>query len=411
MSWNMASYKEPRFIIDFLDEDSFDHSYARSDMEVGTSERTRGFNRARSVARNPTTVDARFLERSGNQCQEVIRPVECMIDYEEYRKRAAQAWEPFIQLFGVSKNFFALTRHLEEADGTLLPVSWPVNKHLRLTSTHMLNYGGTLEMLKRNYPSIGGEDLCVLGVVLSKGQSLYSNTDHPVVLMSRGGSVYVHIRSQPIWTPGYDPEMDEERVYLVSDDLVTFAKEGLVRCDDMYTEEGGAPYAAPEDENLKDLVRCSKCSPYKLIKNLDAMGEQQYYINGCPGMLKDRVFIAPTIVPSYVKRMMCETYGKHFYIVGRVTKSPDDPVSDCECFIMVDDRRKVYAFVPEYSKVRYLARDLDQFLRMGTRRMYFNFQLAHKDRPPVHDEPTFRPPIGCGFALLSREMITARRVR
>lgn len=415
----MPSYGRARSILDSSNEVrtegrvflSTDHPYAKDKMEIGTSERTRGLNFAESTPRDPVTVDAKFLERSGNQWQEVIRPVECLIDYPEYRKKAALAWEPMIQLLGVGKNFYALPRHLEEADGTLIPLPWPVTKHLRLTSTNMLNYGCILESLKRNYPLLGGEDLEVIGVVLSKGQSLYSSTDHPVVIISRSGIIYVHIRSQPIWTPGYDPEVDEEKLYIVADDLRSFAKEGLVRCDHMYTEEGGAPYAAPEDPKLKELIGIAQCSPYKLMKNLDAIGEQHYFINGCPGMLKDRVFVAPTQVPSYVKRLMADSYGKQFHIIGRVTRSPDDPISDCECFIMIDETGKIYSYTADCSKVRFLAKNLDQFLRMGTRRCYYNFQVFHKERPPVHDEPTFCPPIGCGFFLLSREMITVRRVR
>lgn len=411
----MASYGEPRFVVDSCDEEgcvaTTDHPYARDNMEVGTSERTRGLNAAPSAPRDPVTVDAKFLERSGNQWQNVIRPVECVMDYQQYRKRAGAAWEPFVQLLGISKNFFALARHLEEVDGTLIPLPWPVTKHLRLTSTNMLNYNGVIESLRKNYPMMGGEDIEVLGVVLSRGESLYSSTTHPVVLISRSGVVYAHIRAQPIWAPDFDPEMDHERLYMIADDLRSFAKEGMVRCDDMYTEDGGAPYSAPEDENLKELIKISRCSPYRFIKNLDAVGEQHYYINGCPGMLKDRVLIAPTEVPSYVKRIIVESYGKSFHILGRVARSPDDPVYDCECFIMIDERGKIYSYIPECSKVRFLARTFDQFLRMGTRRAHYNFQLFHRERPPVYDEPTFRPPIGCGFFLLSREMITVRRVK
>lgn len=414
----MASHGEPRFALDSderLHGDvvsaAVEHPYARDKMDSGTSERTRGLANAPSAPRDAATVDVKFLERSGNHWQDVLRPAECVMDYQEYRKRASAAWEPFLQLLGISKNFFAVARHLEEADGTLIPLPWPVSKHLRLTSTSMLNYSGTIESLRKNYPVLGGEELEAVGVVLSRGQSLYSSTNHPVVLLSVSGIVYVHIRAQPVWCPDFDPETDQERLYMVADDLRSFAKEGLVRCDDMYTEEGGVPYCAPEDDDLRELMKIAKCGPYRFLKNLDAMGERHYFINGCPGMLKDRVFVAPTEVPSYVKRMMAESYGKHFHIIGRVTRSSDDPVYDCECYIMIDERSRVHSYVPECGKVRFLAKNLDQFMRIGTRRAYYNFQLAHREMPPVYDEPTFHPPIGCGFFLLSREMITVRRVR
>lgn len=415
----MASYGELRSVLDSGESELEDcsssateHSYFRNAMDTGTSERTRGLPFPTSAERDAATVDAPFMERSGNQWQDVLRPVECMMDYQEYRKRAGAAWEPFVQLLGISKNFYALPRHLEEADGTLISLPWPVTKHLRLTSTSRLDYHGTLERLRRDYPMIGREDLEVLGVVLSKGQSLYSSTNHPVVLISRSGIVYCHIRPEPIWTPGYDPDMNQEKVFVVADDLRVFAKEGLARCDEMYTEEGEAPYAAPEDKHLRELIRISRHGPHRFFRDVTATEEQMFYLNGCPGMLKDRMFVTPTYVPTYVKRLMAETYGGRFHILGRVTRSSEDLPCECECFIMIgSDNSKIYSYVPESSKIRMVAKDFDQFMRMGTRRAYFNFQLFHKDHPPVHDEPTFSPPLGCGFFLLSRELITVRRTK
>lgn len=414
----MDAHREPRSVLDSDEERPDDrysppteHTYSRDTMDVESSERTRGLNTPVSAERDAATVDAVFLERSGNQWQDVLRPAECLIDHQEYRKKTAAAWEPFIELLGVSKNFFALCRHLNEVDGKLVPLPWPVRKHLRLTSTSTLNYYGTLESLKRNYPMLGGEDLEVLGVALSKGQSLYSSPEHPVVLISRSGVLYCHIRAQPIWTPGYDPDANRERVFMVADDLRTFAKEGLVRCDEIYTEEGEVPYAAPVDKHLKELIRASRYGAYSFHKGLEGRHEHYFYLNGCPGMLKDRVFTIPTYVPLYVKRLLSETYGKQFYVLGRITRSPDDFPCDSECFILLGSNNKIYSYMPESSKLRMIANNFEHFMRIGTRRAYFNFEVYHKDYPPINDEPTFAPPVGCGFSMLSRELLTVKRTR
>lgn len=399
-----------------------DHSYAARKMEVGSSERTRGLGIPLGAERDAETVDLEFLKRAGPQWQDVIRPVQCLIDYQDHRRTAHLSWEPFLEIADAARQFGGFGRYLDSCDGALIKLAWPVDKSLRLTSTEKLGYRDVLEGLRRDYRVLTRERLEVLGVALSPGQSLYSDR-HPVLLLAESGGVYVHVRASPSWTPGFDPERDGERLYVAAPDLRVLAKEGLVRCDDLYTEAGGAPYAMPEDAAVKDLSRVS-CSglagscgassgspTVRLLRVLETWEGHRWFMNGCPGMMKDRVFVISREVSPYAARLLAENHGPRFRVVGRMCKTPEDPVGDCEFYVLLDADGAVFAYAPETAKIRQLARTFDSFMRVGSRRMHFNFQLVRHDRSSPFDEPTFHPPLGCGFYLLSRELISVRRVR
>nr|WEG68844.1 protein U95 [Mastomys natalensis cytomegalovirus 1]WEG68980.1 protein U95 [Mastomys natalensis cytomegalovirus 1]WEG71208.1 protein U95 [Mastomys natalensis cytomegalovirus 1] len=385
-----------------------EHSYSMETNDVMSSERTRGLAVCPSDKRNPETVDARFMARAGNM-EEVLRPVECMIGYGAYRRTLHLATESANELIRAAERFYSLPFFLADYDGAHLPIAWPENKVLRLTSTKNLGYEIILANLRREYP-LCEDPLEALGVIITPGQSIFSDM-HPVLLLSLKGHVLVHMRGRPIWSPDYDPETDGEQLYLVADNLKTFGRDGLSRCDAIYTDGGGVPYAMPEDIPLKEVTSVAPRNSLQIMRILDKWQGHIWCMTGCPGMLKDRLFIVSNDAPSYVKESLKEKYGTKFGLIGRIARCKDDHFSDCEVFILMDAGGTVYAYVPDTCKVRKIAQSFDSFCRIGTRRLYFNFQVPSSNTCREFDDPTFYTQPGSGFFLLSRELISVRRVR
>lgn len=386
-----------------------DHNYAVEMNEQSSSERTRGLNRKFNEERNPSTIDECFLNRAGNNIQNVLRPVECLIDYQSYRKTLHLAAASANELTRASARFYALPHFLEEYDGTLFPIAWPKNKCLRLTSEKSLGYSSITSDLKREYP-LCDEPLQALGVILSSGQSLYSDI-HPVLIISLKGQLFIHIRGRPVWSSDYDPEVDRDRLYFVAETLQTFAKDGLVRCDAIYTDAGGVPYAMQEDAALKEITSIAPRNAVRLINVLDKWQDHTWFLNGCPGMLKDRMFVISHTMPQYVKQSYKERYGTRFCVIGRVIRSLEDKDTECELYVVIDSSGTIFAYLPDTGIVRRLAQSFDMFLRIGTRSLYFNFEILPYNRRREFEDNTFITQQNSGFFLLSRELLSIRRVR
>ncbi|AWV68217.1 M128 protein [Murid betaherpesvirus 1] len=383
-----------------------DHSYhcmATSKPEC-TSARTRG-GVSILERRDPASVDDIFMQRVCHDINDVLRPVECLIGFPDYRRILRVAMESATELHGVCALSGQLVKFLEDHDGAMLPLAWPPNRYLRLTSGRKLGYLDEAERLRKDYPVCNGP-LEVLGLILAPGQSLYSDL-HPVLMMSLTGVIFLHVRGRPVWNPDYDPDRDAERVFLVAESLQAFGREGLCRCDNVYTEDGGAPYATPEDPVLKNIVFTPHPGGMALYQQICKIKGHSWYINGCPGMLKDRVFVATPDLPPFVRHVNLERFGNRFLPIGRVTRSPEEP--ECEMFIMVDAGGAIYGHMLDSGKVRKLAQNFDQFMRIGTRRAYFNFEMVRGDSLNTEYEETSFGTKNQGFSLLTRDLVTVRK--
>lgn len=407
MDFTQSLSLDTQFILSIL---ATEHTYAMDAASPESSERTRGVSSVLTLERDSEMVDAAFLERAGPCLPDVMRPVECLIGYPEYRKRLHTAMDAVTELESAASHFFQLPRFLEDHDGTILPVSWPPNKYLRLTCAAKLGYREIINALRHEY-KVCDSPTEVLGVILSPGQSIYSDVSHPVLLLTMRGTVLVHIRGRPVWNSDYNPDIDCEQLYVAAESLRIFGRDGLSRCDPFYTESGGAPYAMPEDPVLKHITQSMPTSPIVLIKLLSKWQGHCWSINGCPGMLKDRLFMISFVMPSFVREALSQQFDQRFVVIGRVFKSRDDIEDECEMYILVDCGGMIYGYIPDTGRMRRLAISFDQFLRMGTRRMYFNFQVQGTNTQRNLDDPTFIVHASSGFFLLPRQLLSVKRTR
>ncbi|AFX83436.1 e128 [Murid betaherpesvirus 8] len=383
---------------------SLDHTYVM-ETDSGSSERTRGIRRNPFTERHAVTVDNVLLQRAGNSVQEAVRPVECLIDYDVYKKTLPMATGAALELMCLTSKFHRLNKVLEEHDGMFLSVAWPPNRKLRLTSTDKIGYRPVIEGLHGEYP-LHEDPMEVLGVIMSYGQSLYSDS-HIVILISVSGRVFAHVRGRPVWSADYDPSTDGEKLYLIADNLQAFGRDGLSKCEEVYTESGGAPYAMDEDDALRDITSVPSKNTLGFLKKLDVWQEHHWFINGCPGMLKDRIFIISSNAPPYVKQAYRQAFGTKYAIIGRVVRSMEDPETDCEIYVMLDQSGAIFAFLPESNRLRRLAKSFDSFLRIGTRRLYLDFEVT-RNKTMLVDAPLFHIRNGSGFLLLCKEFVSLK---
>nr|WEG69807.1 protein U95 [Mastomys natalensis cytomegalovirus 3]WEG69947.1 protein U95 [Mastomys natalensis cytomegalovirus 3]WEG70087.1 protein U95 [Mastomys natalensis cytomegalovirus 3]WEG70227.1 protein U95 [Mastomys natalensis cytomegalovirus 3]WEG70367.1 protein U95 [Mastomys natalensis cytomegalovirus 3] len=382
-----------------------DHAYAMECVRSESAARTRGSSVSIVAHRDASNIDEIFLQKAGN-ISDVLRPVECLIDYAKYRRRLRSAMEPTTDLNRVLKaSFSQLRTFIEDHDGTHVPISWPHDTFIRLTSSTKLSYSTILESIQRDY-KVSTNPLEVLGVILSKGQSLYSDM-HPVLIISSDGRLFLHYRGRAMWNCDYDQHTDCEQLYYVAESLPVFIKEGLSRCDCMYTESGGAPYAMPEDGPLKYITSTAYQSGMLLMNNLSRIRNHYWYINGCPGMLKDRIFIVSPDVPEFVQQAQIDKFGNRFATIGRVVRCLEESSGDCEMYILTNSSGVIYGYISDSGKLRKIARNFDQFLRMGTRKAYFDFELPLSENT---EEFTEQCMIKGSFFLMSKNLMSIKRI-
>lgn len=363
-----------------------DHVYARPEAtETKTATRERAY--VAPIAATRPSRSYPWMVRRAAQRLEVrgpFRPATFLSYYREYRKRVERSEEELWELKFHCLREEKIKEYTEKNDGRDILLSWPINKKICVMSFQRFNYMSIANQIAMRY-SRQIRWAIPIGVVASTNGTPYSEYDLPVLVVDDKERVFLYVKRMP-WLPSDEPPArktgvpNDVSLYLAARSVTVLITEGLSHCDWCYSEEGGAPYGTTPDAALYALVSAKKSRP-RLVWLKRRYGGHVWNITDMPGADGDRYFHlengdTPPSIAAYLKNV----YGTEFTVLGYVTNWENDEANCSNVFILINDNCEVFTYLRAELSVVWLAKNVDAFFRMGTRRMYYNFELG-KDNP------------------------------
>ncbi|ANC96521.1 U95 protein [macacine betaherpesvirus 9] len=244
-----------------------------------------------------------------------------------------------------------------------LILSWPVKHRIYIMPDVSKNYN--VEFVRSLFPVPDGW-IIVLGVVGT--EEPMAKIYNIVVLLCENGWVLVHKN-----------DTEEHKLYLAASNLKEFVEEGLSRCDCIFYEKS-VPYGIVIEGKLKQLME-NFDSLQNVIKCRKYLHGFMWAFNGAPGRLSDRVL--HTCVPGFHNAVPLDTVikfnDKPLYFFGYVTTTKQQSDLDANVLVAVDEDLIIYGYHPMSQKTWFLTKTFFAFLKMGTRKIYYDYEIPLKN--------------------------------
>lgn len=313
-----------------------------------------------------------------------LRPVGYFVDYRDYANRVRRAHRSVQKLAAHTPSAVALQIYTCIHHGQDIIISWPTNKKICVVDYRKMRYDVTARSLLTRYlPEL--EWLVPIGVVVSDGQTPYNGQNNPVVLVDSKGRLLMHVQKPLPWAT----MQGQESLYVICDDVSSFATEGLSHCDWCYSDIGGAPYGAVQDSELMTLCGAKNCLS-KLLRVKRKLQGHAWIINGMPGVDKDRIFqIENNDTPQRILQAISSIPDSPpFHVLGYVTDDFRELPQHCDMCVLISTNCEIFMYIDSESRVFRIAKDIDMFFRMGTIKLYFNSELYQIDQADRWNVPT-----------------------
>ena len=292
----------------------------------------------------------------------VPRPASVFIFGRCRKKMLRESVKSFMHLSKLQYTKESLEAYVLRNCNKFLDLSWPIRHKIYIMPDVSRNYN--IEEVKNLFPVPEGW-MVTLGFV---------GTEEPVtkiynisVFLCENGWVMIHKNDK------VEPEL-----YLAASNLNELIEDGLARCDCIY-EKRSVPYGIVMEGKLRQFMD-NFGSLQSVLAYRKYLHGFLWAFNGTPGRLADRVF--HTCVPGVHNALPLDAVIKHennpLYFIGYVTTFKQQNDFNANVFIAVDGNLSIYGYHLISQKTWFLAKTFSTFLKMGTRKMYYDYEIPLK---------------------------------
>ncbi|AGE11584.1 GP128 [Caviid betaherpesvirus 2] len=324
-----------------------------------------------------------------------LRSVQWSVGYAKYLSRLPGCKTDLSSLRPYVGNKIDLRCFISTYNDTFFRLSWPTQKSVYVSELSEIVRAKIDKIICARYGIHSPHWIVTLGsVVNDKSRPLIPGASPLLLTDDRGrfllydGPILSCYQETSGGGGGRGAYVDS--LCVVAESVELLISQGLSRSDWCYSAIGGAPYCTAPDQPLRLLTNWA-LDTKQLCAMAYTMGGYCWDMRGVPTAERDAFFVLSMGDIPRSMRLYC-MLRPEFTFLGYMVETPATPLARCQIFILLSEKKEVYAYIRSERRSYKIAKTVDSFFRVSTQRLYVNTTFHRGEDTRRYPQVCLPPP-------------------